>query len=228
LTEPFAPEALVLDMDGLLLDTERIALETFELACRANNFGVDREVYFQCIGSNGAGTRAILLRALGNGFPYDRISKDWAARYHERVMTKPVDLKAGAIELLELVQRLGLPVALATSTRTELANTKLRLAGLDRFFAAVIGGDAVTHGKPHPEPYLAATRLLGRSPSACWAVEDSDAGVRAAHGAGLFVLQVPDLVQPSAAVRSLGHAVVDSLHDVSRLLSMQVARRSVT
>jgi HAD superfamily hydrolase (TIGR01509 family) len=221
LTQVFAPQALVFDMDGLLLDTERIALETFETACRAHHCAVDRDVYYRCIGSNGDGTRAILQNALGQSFPYDRISKDWMALYRQRVSTQAVDLKDGVLELLELVRRLRLPIALATSTHTELANTKLRLAGLDAFFAAIIGGDAVAHGKPHAEPYLAATRALGHPPGTCWAIEDSDNGVRSAYAAGLYVLQVPDLVQPSEAVRNLGHAVLTSLHDVARLLLQQ-------
>jgi HAD superfamily hydrolase (TIGR01509 family) len=219
LTEPFAPEALVLDMDGLLLDTERIALDAFEAACRVNAVAVDRTIYYRCIGTNGAGTREILQSALGPDFPYERISRDWTDLYHDQVSSRAVDVKDGAVALLELAAGLGLPIALATSTHTALANTKLRLAGLDRYFAAIVGGDAVTHGKPHPEPYLAATRVLGISPCVCWAVEDSDNGVRAAHAAGLFVLQVPDLVQPSAAVLRLGHTVVTSLHDVAGLLS---------
>jgi HAD superfamily hydrolase (TIGR01509 family) len=219
LTETFAPQALVFDMDGLLLDTERIALDTFQVACRAHGVDVDNEIYYLCIGSNNAGTREILQRALGPGFPYERISKDWMELYLRRVSTQAVDLKPGARELLELVRRRRLPAALATSTHTALATTKLQLAGLDGYFSAVIGGDAVTHGKPHPEPYLAATRALGHRPGACWAIEDSDNGVRAAHAAGLFVLQVPDLVQPSDAVRDLGHVIVSSLYDVAALLS---------
>lgn len=219
MTDVFAPRALVFDMDGLLLDTERIALDTFEVACRLHNKPVAREIYFRCIGSNMVGTRDILQQALGPTFPYDQISKDWMELYHQRVATQAVDLKDGALEVLELARRRRLPIALATSTHTALATTKLRLAGLGHYFSAVIGGDAVTNGKPHPEPYLAATRALGHAPGTCWAIEDSDNGVRAAHAAGLFVLQVPDLVQPSDAVRELGHLIVSSLYDVADLLT---------
>jgi HAD superfamily hydrolase (TIGR01509 family) len=225
LTQPFAPAALVFDMDGLLLDTERIALETFEAACTANGVSVAREVYFTCVGSRGD---AILRRALGSTFPFDAVSRDWSALYNERVMTRAVDVKEGAITLLEMTRQLDLPIALATSTRTALAKHKLEMAGLARFFQVVIGGDAVTHGKPHPEPYLAAARALGRSASRCWAVEDSENGVRAAHAAGCFVLQVPDLVQPSQSVRDIGHRILADLHAVAHLLQAHRPERSVT
>jgi HAD superfamily hydrolase (TIGR01509 family) len=220
LTKLFAPQAIVFDMDGLLLDTERIALATFEEACRAHGLEVERTVYERCIGTSVQGTRDILGGALGYDV-YDRLSREWFSRYEARVLTQAVDVKDGGIEILELTRSLGVPIALATSTATELARTKLRLAGLLDFFAAIVGGDVVANPKPHPEPYLTAARALGFAPNQCWAIEDSDNGVRAAHAAGLFVFQVPDLVQPAAEVRGIGHPVVDSLREVARLLAAQ-------
>lgn len=226
MTKLFAPQAIVFDMDGLLLDTERVALTTFEAACERHDTVVDRAIYDRCIGTSNQGTAEILRQALGSAL-YERIQRDWSALYRTRVTTRSVDIKDGALELLNLARGLGLPLALATSTDTELANTKLRFAGLDRFFASIIGGDTVARTKPHPEPYLTATRALGFAPDKCWGIEDSDNGVRAAHAAGLFVFQVPDLVQPSAAVRSLGHPIVGSLRDIARVLAEQAARRTV-
>jgi len=215
---PFVPQAIVFDMDGLLLDTERIALEMFEKACARHDLVVERAVYERCIGTSVSGTREILERALGAAV-YARVSREWFDLYEARVTTQAVDLKDGAREVLELAHGLGLPIALATSTATAIAQTKLRLADLDRYFVTIVGGDAVARGKPNPEPYLLAAQRLGKQPGECWAVEDSDNGVRAAHAAGMFVLQVPDLVPPVDDVRRLGHRVVASLHDVARLLS---------
>lgn len=223
----FAPKAIVFDMDGLLLDTERIALSTFEQACEQRGLVVGREIYDRCIGTSIQGTREILVEVVGHE-AYQGLSSEWARLYEARVLTQPVDVKDGAIELLELVESLGLPIALATSTATELAKTKMGLAGLAGFFDAIIGGDAVKNPKPHPEPYLTAARALNRAPNECWAVEDSDNGVRAAHSAGLFVFQVPDLVQPADSVRALGHRVVGSLRDVAALLSDPSTQRTVT
>lgn len=226
MTGVFLPRAIVFDMDGLLLDTERLARTTFEVACERQGVVVDRALYHRCIGTSVDGTREILQAALGV-VQYERISRDWAGLYEAHVTTGAVAVKDGAIELLDLARRLELPMALATSTRTDLAKTKLRLAGLDRYFSHIVGGDAVTRTKPHPEPYLTAAAAIGLPAHECWAVEDSDIGVRAAHAAGLFVCQVPDLVQPSAAVRELGHTIVDSLHDVARLLAGRVAPQTV-
>jgi HAD superfamily hydrolase (TIGR01509 family) len=215
---PFAPQAIVFDMDGLLLDTERIAMAMFEQACGLHGVKFDRALYERCIGTSMQGTREILERALGVDV-YGRLDREWSRLYSARVGTQAVDVKDGALELLEVVRLAGLPTALATSTATALARTKLGLAGLDRYFATIVGGDVVTRGKPHPEPYLTAARSLGVEPERCWAIEDSDNGVRAAHAAGFFVFQVPDLVQPAADVRGLGHAVVGSLRDVAHALT---------
>ena len=156
---------------------------------------------------------------------YDGLSRDWYGMYEARVTTCPVDVKDGAFELLELTRRRGIAMAVATSTATELAKTKLRLAGLIHFFSSIVGGDAVRQSKPHPEPYLTAAAALQHAPNECWAIEDSDNGVRSAHAAGFRVIQVPDLVRPADSVRRLGHTVVGSLHDVERELA---TRRTVT
>ncbi len=221
-----APSAIVFDMDGLLLDTERIALATFEQACERRGLFVRRDIYDRCIGTSAQGTREILSACVGED-AYQALSVEWTKLYEARVLTQAVDVKQGAIELLELARRLGLPMALATSTATGLAKTKLRLAGLVGFFDAIIGGDAVGRPKPHPEPYLTAARALHRAPNECWAIEDSDNGVRAAVAAGLFVFQVPDLIQPAESVRVMGHRIVESLHDVARALA-DLQQRTVT
>ena len=136
------------------------------------------------------GTRDILGDALGYDV-YDRFSRRVVRRYEARVPTQAVDVKDGGREILELTRALRIPVALATSTATELARTKLRLAGLLDFFAAVIGGDVSLTPSRIPEPYLTAAAALGHAPNRCWAVEDSDNGVRAAHAAGLLSFRFP-------------------------------------
>jgi len=126
----------------------------------------------------------------------------------------PVPLKEGAIALLDAMARLGLPLAIATSSDTAHALEKLRQAGVLERFRAVIGADQVQRPKPDPSVYLKAAASLGADPRACLALEDSEYGVRAAHAAGMTVIQVPDLIQPTTELRALGHIVLASLKDV--------------
>lgn len=208
------PDALVFDMDGLLLDTERIARRAFCEACREAGWpDPDLDIYARCIGGTGADEGAILRAGYGPDFPWGAVRDGWRRRYHERVEHRSVPVKPGAAELLSYCVESGLPCALATSTRAALAQRKLSLAGLDGYFPIRVTGDMVRRGKPDPEPYLAAAERLGARPERCWAFEDSANGVRSAWAAGFEVFQVPDLVEPVPELRRLGHTVLESLYD---------------
>ncbi|MCZ6711302.1 MAG: HAD family phosphatase [Gammaproteobacteria bacterium] len=205
-------------MDGLLLDSERLARRTFISACRSVGWEPDLAVYDLCIGSTYQATERILKAGFGSDFPFQAIIERWDVLYQEHIAHQPVDVKSGALELLRRLDELGIPRALATSTRRRTALTKLRNAALDGFFATMVCGGETARGKPHPDPYLEAAQRLGLDPGQCWALEDSNNGVCAAQSAGFCVFQIPDLVAPSAEIRALGHRIVSSLFDVLNLL----------
>jgi HAD superfamily hydrolase (TIGR01509 family) len=211
-------KAVIFDMDGLLLDTERIALDAFVASCRECNFEPDIGVYTRCIGTTSHMTREILTTGYGPGFPFETISGIWKKRYLEEVLTKPVPLKPGVLALLKQLDKLGVKKAVVTSTERELAKIKLTNAGIEHFFLFILGRDQVSQGKPNPEIYLTACRMLNEAPSDCLALEDSENGVLAAHSAGLTVIQVPDLVKPSEKIIALGHRIVNSLEEVPSLI----------
>ena len=217
------PAALVFDMDGLLLDTERIVLDGFLHACRAHGVPPDPGAYFRCIGTTMERTRELLIEGYGPDFPYDAIVAGWNDYCDEHLVRRPPPLKPGAREVLETVRHHAIPCALATATRDPEASERLASAGLDGFFAVKVTGDRVAKGKPDPEPYRTATALLGIDPARAWALEDSAHGVRSALGAGLRVFQIPDLVHPDPSTLALGHAVLDSLFEVDELLRRSVA-----
>ena len=210
--------SVLFDMDGLLLDTERIARDTFVGACRAFGIEPDIAVYHRCIGTNHMRTQQILIEGYGRDFPLVGVEAVWLEKYHALVWDNAVPLKPGARSLLEYCAAKGIRRAVVTSSRQESAERKLANAGLRTFFEFVLGGDRIVNGKPHPEVYLTACRTLGETPADCLALEDSDHGVVAAHNAGLRVIQVPDLLPPSAEVLALGHEVLPSLAAVEDLL----------
>ncbi len=212
------PDAVIFDMDGLLLDTERIALRAFRAACAEVGVEADEAVYFRCIGTNAAATTRILRDGYGPGFPLDRIQTLWDEKYAADALARPVPLKAGAGELLNRLAAHGTAMAVATSTAYTLAATKLTNAGIFGHFDFVVAGDQVSQGKPDPEIYATAAQRLGLDAGRCLALEDSDNGVRSALGAGLQVIQIPDLVPPAQEVRAFGHPIMASLHDVAQHL----------
>ena len=201
-------------MDGLLLDSEKIALECFLEACQTAGFTPDISLYLKCIGTNSKRTKQILLEGFGGKFPFDEVFKHWGALYYMETIEKPVPLKRGAKQLLEKLKNTGYPMAIATSTAHNKAIVKLKNAGILDYFELIIGGDQVKNSKPDPEIYSTAANKLGINADKCIAIEDSDNGVKSAHGAGISVIQIPDLQPPSNEVKELGHTILDSLFDI--------------
>ncbi len=210
--------AVAFDLDGLLLDTETVALETFVEACRANHFEPDIEIYSRCIGTTYSDVETILKTGYGKDFPYDAVMALWNRRYAEEALQKPVPLKAGAVNLLQRLEDLQIPKAVVTSSKTASAKQKLRNAGILDFFQVIVCGDQISRGKPDPEIYRTAAHKLGEDPTACVALEDSDNGVRSAVQAGFIVVQIPDIKEPSAQVKNLGHRIALSLAEAQTIL----------
>ena len=212
------PAGVLFDMDGLLLDSERLARDAFVRACEDHGFEADLVTYHQCIGSTYDKTRELIVAAYGADFPYEAIDERWSHHYHARLADGPVPVKAGALALLTHLAARELPMALVTSTRRATAEEKLEATGLIRFFDSLICGGETERGKPNPDPYLVAAGRLELEPERCWALEDSANGVRAAVSAGCTVYQVPDLVAPTAEIERLGHQIVETLHEVRAAL----------
>ena len=212
------PAGVLCDMDGLLLDSERLAREAFVRACEDHGWPADLAAYQQCIGSTYEKTRELLMAAYGADFPYQAIDERWSDHYHARLAEGPVPVKAGAVALLTHLSSCEVPMALVTSTRRVTAVEKLEATELIGFFDVLVCGGETERGKPDPDPYLEAAARLDLLPQACWALEDSANGVRAAVSAGCTVFQVPDLVAPTMELEQLGHQIVTTLHEVRKAL----------
>lgn len=208
-------EAVVFDMDGLLVDTE----VPFRDAMMASAVGFGRElpleVFLRLVGGTLDGNRAILLAHFGEDFDLATYFDDVRARVLRAIASGPC-LKAGVLELLEHLDSLDVPRAVCTSSGQEAVNR--HLGDLVARFDAVICRESVTRGKPHPEPYLKAAAALGRAPESCLALEDSHNGVRAAHAAGMMTVMVPDLLEPTTEMRGLCVHIAEDLHEVHRLV----------
>ncbi len=210
------PQAVIFDMDGLMLDSERALLGCLAQAAADAGHALPEAFLLSLIGSSDALTRQRIAGQVGAG-AVDALLQDSYARY-EQLVAAGVPHRPGITDLLDTLVAHGVPRAVATSTRRPLALRKLESAGLLRYFEHVATSSDVAHPKPAPDIYLLAAARLGVEPRHCLALEDSPTGVRAALAAGMTVIQVPDLLQPDADVRALGHAIAGSLHDVRGLL----------
>jgi HAD superfamily hydrolase (TIGR01509 family) len=208
---------VVFDMDGLLIDTEAAAREAFHAISDEQGLGVPPEVYAKLIGLHRIGGEAVLREHFGPGFDVAALFRTWDERFF--AMAKAgIALKHGVIELLDTLDELKLPRAIATSSGHQGVQRNLGPHGLLGRFDAVLAQGDYERSKPYPDPFLAAARILGIDPADCLGVEDSHNGVRAAHAAGMMTIMAPDLLDPTEEILGLGVRVVASLHEVRDLV----------
>ena len=127
-------------------------------------------------------------------------------------------LKSGVAELLEYLKNKRVPMAVASSTHVDATRQHLEASRILGYFQAVVGGDMVVNGKPHPDIFLKAAQLLGIAPADCIVVEDSPAGIRAAVSAGMPAVLVPDQAAITQEIRDMSAVVLDSLNELPAYL----------
>jgi HAD superfamily hydrolase (TIGR01509 family) len=211
------PAAVVFDMDGLLFDTETLYQEAALLAAAEGGHKATGDIFFQLIGVPWARGRELLLGHFGDDFPVDDFVTVWV-RHFEAIAATRLALKPGVIELLDLLDTLRLPRAIATSSSHHTVVQHLDAGGLTGRFDAIVGAGDYAHGKPAPDPFLAAAARLGIAPAECLALEDSHNGVRSAAAAGMMTIMVPDLLPPTDEIRALCAHVAAHLDEVRRLI----------
>ena len=211
-------KAVIFDMDGLLLDTERLGRLAWEQAASDLELSLPDGFYDRLIGRSIRDIHLQLREDLGEGFPLDAYMARANAHYHRLIHESTPPVKEGVFELLGFLDEFLFPRAVATSSAAPKAQDKLRSTGILPFFEHVITGDLVRQGKPAPDIFRLAAARLGVAPDACLVLEDSENGVRAAAAAGMRVIMVPDELKPSAEVRSLAWRVEPSLRHVLQFL----------
>ncbi len=213
--------AMVFDMDGTLFDTETLCERCEIRACAELGYTMTHDMYLGTVGlpAHGErGWRAYLLRTYGANFPLDEVAHNVRKYMNDEITQHGLPIKPGAPELLDWLDTQQLPRAIASSSAREIIAHHLDVVGWSKRFDLFVGGDEIAHGKPAPDIFLEAARRLNAPPAQCVAFEDSETGVRAAHAAGMRVIMIPDLKQPSNEIRGLTWQVLPSLHDAKILI----------
>lgn len=210
---PRKPLAVVFDLDGTLIDSEALVKDAHFAACAELGVAMSDAQFLSLVGMHREANDLQLKGYYGDDFPLETFIGLTRAHVGDRV----APLKPGALELMDALDALALPFGLATSSRRPWVERHFTAHALTPRFRAVVTRQDVSEGKPHPEPYLHASKLLGAAPEHVLALEDSYAGVTSAHAAGCMTVMVPDLLTATDEMRKLA-LVATSLNDVRALL----------
>lgn len=211
---PRTPKAVVFDLDGTLIDSEALVRESHFHAAKALGYEMSDAQFLGLVGMHREANDLQLKAYYGDDFPLDLFIETTRAFVGDRA----APLKAGALELMDALDDLGLSFGLATSSRRLWVERHFKAHNLADRFRAVVTRQDVVNGKPDPEPYQKASDLLGFAPLDVLAIEDSHAGVRAAYAAGCITVMIPDLLAPDDEMHAKAR-VLTSLADVRALLA---------
>lgn len=211
-------QAVVFDMDGVIFDSESLVLECWRTVADKYNIPDVDQNCSDCRGLNYEATKEYYLNKFGADFDYVGYKKEVSALFHEKAAKGELRTKWGIEELLYFLKINNIPMAVASSTRSDVVKQELENAGLLQYFDAIVGGDQVIRSKPDPEIYLKACEMLGCNPKYAYAIEDSFNGVRSAVAAGMPTIMVPDLTPADDEMKKICKVVLENHIDVANYL----------
>ena len=204
-------KAVIFDVDGTLLDTERIYMQAWKDAAAELGYVMTDELLRKTRAVDAKVAARIFEEEIGNGFSYAE-TRPIRVRIAEEIIEResPI-LKPGVLALLTFLQQKGIRLSVASSTNTKTTKEHLAINGIADRFEVIVGGDMIEKGKPNPDIFLKAAQLLGEAPEDCIVVEDSPAGIRAGNAAGMKAVLVPDQAAITQEIIDLSDTVLESL-----------------
>lgn len=212
-------KGVISDMDGVILDTEKLYVRFW---CEAANFyGYPMERRHAMSIRSMARPFAIkkLKGYFGEDFDYYAVHDKRIELMDKYIEENGIEAKRGAKALLSYLKDNGYRVALATATGIERTEKYLKQQGLYEFFDEIVCASMVEHGKPEPDIYIYAAEKIGLKPQECIALEDSQNGIKSASSAGCKTVMVPDLDEATDEIKPLLYDVADGLEDVIRIIN---------
>ena len=212
-----AVKGVLFDMDGVILDTEKLYTRFWCEAAQALGFPMTHEMALGMRSlSHEVGERQ-LKSYLGEEVEYQQVRSKRIEMMTAFINENGVELKPGIHELLAFLKANGIKTAVATSSPLDRTKDYLSQVGLVDSFDELVSGHMVEHGKPAPDIYLYAAAKLGLKPEECLVLEDSPTGLLAAYCAGCIPIMIPDQDQPDVETRERAYAVVENLLTVREL-----------
>ena len=215
-----AIRGVLFDMDGLVLDTEKLYTRFWMEACAWYGFSMTRQQALRMRAANSQLSRANLLEFFGPGAGYTAIRAKRIELMDAFIEEHGVETKPGIGELLDYLQQRGIRTAITSSSPRDRIRAHLQQVGIYHRFDEIVSGYEVPRGKPEPDIYLRGAEVLGLAPGECLALEDAPTGITAAFRAGCVPVMIPDQDEPAPETEAMLFARGDSLRDVIDLVEM--------
>ncbi len=212
-------KAIIFDMDGLMIDSERVTYEGYAAECGKLGVTIDKEFYKQLLGRPIPAIHQIFRSSFGQEFPIQEIMGRVHQYLEDTFAREGVLLKRGLTDLLKYLKEHDYKTIVATSSTRSRVDRILSQAGLTPYYDDSICGDEVQKGKPDPEIFLRACKKLGVPPCEALVLEDSEMGIEAAYLAGIRVICIPDMKYPEKEYAAKTLKILDSLGLVAEFIS---------
>ena len=210
--------AVIFDMDGVLIDTEKHYNAAWCEAARRAGFDFTSEHALMLRSFDARLASEFMQGIFGKEFDYYAIRKVRRALVAERLEKYGIEKKPGIDEILDFLHKSGIKAAVATATPLETACGYLEKIGVKDKFDKIVSAKQVECGKPAPDVYIYACEQIGEKPEDCIAVEDSPNGIKSAYAARCKPVMVPDLTQPDEELKPLLYALAHSLADIREII----------
>ena len=211
-------KAIIFDMDGLMIDSERVTFECYQERLKDMNLTMDEEFYKTLLGKPIKGIYQRFYDVYGNDFPIQNVIQDVHQLMAERFETEGVPVKKGLVELLHYLKDNNYKTIVATSSNRDRVDKILAQAKITEFFDDSICGDEVTKGKPNPEVFLKSCQKLGVNVDEAIVLEDSEAGIQASYDANIKVICIPDMKYPEKQYEEKTFKILKDLTEVTAYL----------
>ena len=211
-------KAIIFDMDGLMIDSERVTFECYQERLKDMNLTMDEEFYKTLLGKPIKGIYQRFYDVYGNDFPIENVIQDVHQLMAERFETEGVPVKKGLVELLHYLKDNNYKTIVATSSNRDRVDKILAQAKITEFFDDSICGDEVTKGKPNPEVFLKSCQKLGVNVDDAIVLEDSEAGIQASYDANIKVICIPDMKYPEKQYEEKTFKILKDLTEVTAYL----------
>ena len=211
-------KAIIFDMDGLMIASERVTFECYQERLKDMNLTMDEEFYKTLLGKPIKGIYQRFYDVYGNDFPIQNVIQDVHQLMAERFETEGVPVKKGLVELLHYLKDNNYKTIVATSSNRDRVDKILAQAKITEFFDDSICGDEVTKGKPNPEVFLKSCQKLGVNVDEAIVLEDSEAGIQASYDANIKVICIPDMKYPEKQYEEKTFKILKDLTEVTAYL----------